>query len=121
MIFYSLFWKNNLAIILKKNQTGGGKPEYIPPDDALEKVASMLGSTCDGYSVEFGGDAEVEVTKNVELVKEPTIVIPFEDIQNTPSASSDKAENAESSSLRTPQNRKFFFSSTGSKGNIPHK
>lgn len=106
---------------MKKFQTGGGKPEYIPPDDALEKVASMLGSTCDGYSVEFGGDAEVEVTKNVELVEEPTIVIPFEDIQNTPSASSDKAENAESSSLRTPQNRKFFFSSTGSKGNIPHK
>lgn len=37
-------------------QTGGGKPEFIPPDETLDKVASVLGSTCTGFDVPFGGD-----------------------------------------------------------------
>lgn len=37
-------------------QTGGGKPDFIPPDELLEKVTSLLGSTCTGFDVPFGGD-----------------------------------------------------------------
>ncbi|GBO99786.1 hypothetical protein EVAR_103386_1 [Eumeta japonica] len=62
-------------------KTGGGKPEYIPPDEALEKVAAILGATCDGYTVPFGGDAQVEVTETVldeGLVVDSAVVIPFD-------------------------------------------
>ncbi|KAJ8727714.1 hypothetical protein PYW07_001833 [Mythimna separata] len=41
------------------NKTGGGK-DYFPPDEVLDKVASLLGSTCQGLTVEFGGDASFE-------------------------------------------------------------
>lgn len=37
-------------------QTGGGKPDFIPPDELLEKVTSLLGSTLTGFDVPFGGD-----------------------------------------------------------------
>lgn len=37
-------------------QTGGGK-SYIPPDEVLDRVASILGATCNGLTAEFGGDA----------------------------------------------------------------
>lgn len=39
-------------------QTGGGKPDIIPPDDPLDRVASLLGATSEGYSVSLGRDAE---------------------------------------------------------------
>lgn len=39
-------------------QTGGGKPDFIPPDDPLDRVASLLGATCEGCSVSLGRDAE---------------------------------------------------------------
>lgn len=38
-------------------QTGDGKA-YIPPDKVLERVASILGATCTGLTVMFGGDGE---------------------------------------------------------------
>lgn len=44
-------------MILINSQTGGGKL-YIPPDEALDRVASIFGVTCSGYIVEFGGDKE---------------------------------------------------------------
>lgn len=37
-------------------QTGGGKADYIPPNEILDKVANALGSTCTGFMVPFGGD-----------------------------------------------------------------
>lgn len=37
-------------------QTGGGK-DFFPPDEVLDTVASLLGNTCNGFSVQFGGDA----------------------------------------------------------------
>ncbi|KOB73800.1 UPF0439 protein C9orf30-like protein [Operophtera brumata] len=37
-------------------KTGGGKPDFIPPDEILDKVAAVLGSTCSGFDVPFGGD-----------------------------------------------------------------
>ncbi|CAH0730975.1 unnamed protein product, partial [Brenthis ino] len=43
---------------MNKIKTGGGAPEYIPPDDILDHVSSLLGSTVNGFTVEFGGDAE---------------------------------------------------------------
>ncbi|GBO98992.1 hypothetical protein EVAR_70679_1 [Eumeta japonica] len=61
--------------------TGGGKPEYIPPDEALEKVAAILGATCDGYTVPFGGDSQVEVKETVldeGLVVDSAVVVPFD-------------------------------------------
>ncbi|CAH2106031.1 unnamed protein product [Euphydryas editha] len=46
------------AQLIRKNnlQTGGGKPDFIPPDEILEKVAGLMGSTCTGFEVPFGGD-----------------------------------------------------------------
>ncbi|CAH2088547.1 unnamed protein product [Euphydryas editha] len=59
-----LKWENLKKSALKRcanlrsnlMKTGGGK-DYFPPDEILDKVASLLGSTCTGFSVEFGGDA----------------------------------------------------------------
>ncbi|KOB71971.1 Uncharacterized protein OBRU01_04337 [Operophtera brumata] len=59
-------------------KTGGGKPDYIPPDDALDRVASILGATCEGYSVAFGGDSEqiamhdsmAEVSVDLEILSD---------------------------------------------------
>ncbi|KAJ8725855.1 hypothetical protein PYW08_004038 [Mythimna loreyi] len=39
-------------------KTGGGK-DYFPPDAVLDKVMSLLSNTCQGLSVEFGGDASI--------------------------------------------------------------
>ncbi|GBP31242.1 Gamma-tubulin complex component 3 homolog [Eumeta japonica] len=61
------------------SMTGGGKPEYIPPDEALEKVAAILGAGM--ATVPFGGDAQVEVTETVldeGLVVDSAVVIPFD-------------------------------------------
>ncbi|CAB3228021.1 unnamed protein product [Arctia plantaginis] len=49
---------------ISRNKTGGGN-DYFPPDEVLAKVASLLGNTCTGFSVEFGGDATIS---NVPLV-----------------------------------------------------
>ncbi|KAL4710118.1 hypothetical protein ACJJTC_016520 [Scirpophaga incertulas] len=38
------------------NKTGGGK-DYFPPDEVLDTVTALLGNTCQGFTVEFGGDA----------------------------------------------------------------
>lgn len=49
-------------------QTGGGKPHYIPPDETLDLVASILGATCDGYYVTLGGDAGPSTHEIIEPV-----------------------------------------------------
>ncbi|CAG5030481.1 unnamed protein product [Parnassius apollo] len=46
----------NLIFLL---QTGGGPADYIPPDDILDRVTSLLGSTVIGFTVPFGGDKEM--------------------------------------------------------------
>ncbi|GBP36248.1 hypothetical protein EVAR_85496_1 [Eumeta japonica] len=105
--------KRSTKIRMNNLKTGGGKPEYIPPDEALEKVAAILGATCDGYTVPFGGDAQVEVTETVldeGLVVDSAVVIPFD-------TDTEKLIPI-SPSPTTPQNRKFFFSSTNSKGKL---
>lgn len=59
-----LKWDNLKKMTRKRAQkvrmnslkTGGGKPDFIPPDELLEKVTSLLGSTCTGFDVPFGGD-----------------------------------------------------------------
>lgn len=53
-------------------QTGGGK-DYFPPDEVLDKVAALLGSTCQGFSVEFGGDA---TTTSTDVTSEASVNIP---------------------------------------------
>lgn len=102
---------NTVTLLIRpfKFQTGGGKPEYIPPDEALDKVAAILGSTCEGFSVQFGGDAVVEEVE--EVVQEAVVVdVPF-DNENTPPIIVSPAL-----SPHTPQSKKFMFSSTLSKG-----
>ncbi|XP_059062478.1 uncharacterized protein LOC131855252 [Achroia grisella] len=50
--------KRATKIRMNNIQTGGGAPDYIPPDDILDRVASVLGSTVSGFTVPFGGDKE---------------------------------------------------------------
>ncbi|CAG9793090.1 unnamed protein product [Diatraea saccharalis] len=58
------------ALIRQNNlKTGGGKA-FIPPDEVLERVASILGATCTGLSVVFGGDGENESVALSEAVVE---------------------------------------------------
>ncbi|CAH1636185.1 unnamed protein product [Spodoptera littoralis] len=52
------------AAAVRMNNLKTGKPGYIPPDEIIEKVTSVLGSTCSGFEVPFGGDG-VGVTENV--------------------------------------------------------
>ncbi|CAH2084460.1 unnamed protein product [Euphydryas editha] len=95
--------RKRTKIKMNNLKTGGGKPDYIPPNEALDKVAAILGTTCEGYSVQFGGDAVVEEVE--EMVQEAVVVdIPF-DVVNTPP-------------VHTPQSKKNLFSSTISKGKL---
>lgn len=48
-------------------QTGGGKADFIPPDEILDKVADMLGATCTGFMVPFGGDGIADDSTMTEL------------------------------------------------------
>ncbi|PZC73956.1 hypothetical protein B5X24_HaOG208482 [Helicoverpa armigera] len=49
------------ALIRQNNlKTGGGK-SYIIPDEVLDRVASILGTTCNGLPTEFGGDADEDI------------------------------------------------------------
>ncbi|CAH1636179.1 unnamed protein product [Spodoptera littoralis] len=59
------------AFIRQNNlKTGGGK-SFIPPDDVLDRVASILGSTCNGLPAEFGGDADEAIaSKAAEAIVE---------------------------------------------------
>ncbi|CAH2085597.1 unnamed protein product [Euphydryas editha] len=103
--------KRSTKIRMNNLKTGGGKPDYIPPDEALDKVAAILGSTCEGYSVQFGGDAVVEEVE--EMVQEAVVVdVPF-DVENTPPVIVSPAL-----SPHTPQPKKILFSSTISKGKL---
>ncbi|KAL4721005.1 hypothetical protein ACJJTC_016776 [Scirpophaga incertulas] len=54
--------RRSTMIRMNQLKTGGGTPEYIPPDDILDTVSSLLGSTVEGFTVEFGGDAEMNVS-----------------------------------------------------------
>ncbi|XP_050558499.1 uncharacterized protein LOC126912100 [Spodoptera frugiperda] len=61
--------KRAANIRMNNLKTGGGKPDFIPPDEILEKVASVLGPTCSGFDVPFGGDG-VGATENVNEIFE---------------------------------------------------
>ncbi|CAK1589010.1 unnamed protein product [Parnassius mnemosyne] len=68
--------KRNALIRQNNLKTGGGKM-YIPPDEALDRVTSMLGATCTGFTVEFGGDGESEMIP-------PDAVVELMDLQPLP-------------------------------------
>ncbi|CAG5037374.1 unnamed protein product [Parnassius apollo] len=40
-------------------KTGGGPADYIPTDDVLDRLTSLLGSTVSGFTLPFGGDKEM--------------------------------------------------------------
>lgn len=50
-------------------QTGGGK-SYIPADEVLDRVASMLSITCSGLTAECGGDGSQDEVATSEAVVE---------------------------------------------------
>ncbi|XP_045768687.1 uncharacterized protein LOC123869732 [Maniola jurtina] len=50
--------KRSTKIRMNQIKTGGGPADYIPPDDILDRVSGMLGSTGSGFTVPFGGDKE---------------------------------------------------------------
>ncbi|CAK1584868.1 unnamed protein product [Parnassius mnemosyne] len=68
--------KRNALIRQNNLKTGGGKM-YIPPDEALDHVTSMLGATCTGFTAEFGGDGESEMIP-------PDAVVELMDLQPLP-------------------------------------
>ncbi|CAG4940572.1 unnamed protein product [Parnassius apollo] len=51
--------KRSTQIRMNQIKTGGGPADYIPPDDILDRVTSLLGSTVSGFTVPFGGDKEM--------------------------------------------------------------
>ncbi|XP_041975893.1 uncharacterized protein LOC121730771 isoform X2 [Aricia agestis] len=52
--------KRSTKIRMNCIQTGGGAGEYIPPDEILDRVTSLLGSTASGFEVPFGGDRDID-------------------------------------------------------------
>ncbi|CAG4957239.1 unnamed protein product [Parnassius apollo] len=50
---------------------------YISPDEVLNRVTSMLGATCTGFTVEFGGDREKEMMP-------PDAIVELIDLQSLP-------------------------------------
>ncbi|XP_045503786.1 uncharacterized protein LOC123703514 [Colias croceus] len=50
--------KRSTKIRMNQIKTGGGPADYIPPDDILDRVSGLLGSTASGFTVPFGGDKE---------------------------------------------------------------
>lgn len=102
-------------------QTGGGKPDYIPPDDALDRVASILGATCEGYSVSLGGDAEVTVDS--EVLSDGGGIMVIDTGVGDGDSELMSVENESGSSgnnqllvVTTPKPKKFFFNTPS--GNI---
>ncbi|KAL4718415.1 hypothetical protein ACJJTC_016036 [Scirpophaga incertulas] len=114
--------KRSTKIRMNNLKTGGGKPDFIPPDEALDKVASILGSTCDGYSVPFGGDAEIEVvdsTAEKSVEEQNIVIVPFDDgVDPLPPV---PAQPALSPLHTSPPPKKFFFSAANSKGKLKHQ
>lgn len=102
-------------------QRGGGKPDYIPPDDALDRVASILGATCEGYSVSLGGDAEVTVDS--EVLSDGGGIMVIDSGVGDGDSELMSVENKSGSSgnnqmvVTTPKPKKFFFN-TPSGNNI---
>ncbi|XP_013163364.1 PREDICTED: uncharacterized protein LOC106114632 [Papilio xuthus] len=60
-----LKWENLKKSVRKRNATiqmnsmTGGIPEYIRPDEVLDRVSSMLNCTINDYSDKFRGDSEL--------------------------------------------------------------
>ncbi|CAG5051337.1 unnamed protein product [Parnassius apollo] len=52
--------KRCTKIRMNSINTGGGVGEYIPPDEILDRVTSLLGNTASGLVVPYGGDREPE-------------------------------------------------------------
>ncbi|XP_063826807.1 uncharacterized protein LOC135076250 [Ostrinia nubilalis] len=48
--------KRSTQIRMNRLKTGGGAGDYVPPDEILDRVLSLLGSTASGFDVPFGGD-----------------------------------------------------------------
>ncbi|XP_026483264.2 uncharacterized protein LOC113391496 isoform X2 [Vanessa tameamea] len=109
------------------NNTGGGK-DYFPPDEILDKVASLLGNTCQGFSVEFGGDATNTNNLNLSLVEEDERLLPLNRYANNDGdgvygggvAQEEVLKETQILETFPPKNKNFFLnraSRSGSMGN----
>ncbi|KAL0860480.1 hypothetical protein ABMA27_009860 [Loxostege sticticalis] len=86
-------------------ETGGGKPDFIPPDDPLDRVASLLGATCEGCSDSLGRDAEE--TDDSEVLSDGGGIVVID-------GDGDRAGEGDVE----PKPNKFFFNTpSGSKSN----
>ncbi|XP_045456828.1 uncharacterized protein LOC123666849 [Melitaea cinxia] len=110
--------KRNALIRQNTIKTGGGKT-YIPPDETLDRIASMLGALCSGFTVEFGGDREELVASEVQNAE-------ILDVQPLLELNKDENEVAGSSNLEavghwkhTP--KKFVFNTPKSGQNKKRK
>ncbi|CAB3230530.1 unnamed protein product [Arctia plantaginis] len=108
---------------ISRNKTGGGN-DYFPPDEVLDKVASLLGNTCTGFSVEFGGDATIpnvslvmaEIENDVEVICNETL----DDADGTYGGGGDKREVLKETQLLEtpppPKHKNFYLSKASGSG-----
>lgn len=67
-------------------QNGGGK-SYIHPDEVLDRVASILGTKCNGFPAEFGGDSDEAIASRAsEAIIEVFDFPPFPEVAQGSSA-----------------------------------
>ncbi|CAH2096148.1 unnamed protein product [Euphydryas editha] len=70
--------KRSILIRMERIKTGGGPPGYFPPDDILDRVAALLGSTGEGLTVRFGGDAEPQIIGDGDKSVETAYIVPVD-------------------------------------------
>ncbi|CAG4918574.1 unnamed protein product [Colias eurytheme] len=64
---------------MERIKTGGGPPGYFPPDEILDRVAALLGSTGEGLTVRFGGDAEPQLIDETSTLVKLGVDCPIND------------------------------------------
>ncbi|XP_050676678.1 uncharacterized protein LOC126973454 [Leptidea sinapis] len=52
--------KRYSRIRMNQIKTGSGPGDYIPPDDLLDRVAGLLGSTVSGFTVPYNGKVDID-------------------------------------------------------------
>ncbi|XP_030032179.1 uncharacterized protein LOC115448759 isoform X2 [Manduca sexta] len=85
-----------------KLQTRGGRPEFIPPDEVLDKVSDILGESIDGSVVQFVGEGVENMGEPMEEIgyqEEPVVGMPF---------TQESSDNSESQPQPSASNSNFF-------------
>ncbi|XP_047027631.1 uncharacterized protein LOC124635724 [Helicoverpa zea] len=81
------FARKRSAFIRQNNLKNGGGKSYIPPDEVLDRVASILGTKCNGFPAEFGGDSDEAIASRAsEAIIEVFDFPPFPEVAQGSSA-----------------------------------